>query len=102
MAEKGVARVTDTFAGVCVCHPPTPSIPMTGAIITGSDSVQSNGLGIARVGDTVLGVCGHIGLIVDGSGSVSAGGIGVARTGSTVTGWLIGTITGGSGDVSSG
>ena len=102
MAEKGVARLTDIFVGVCVCHPPAPAIPMTGTIVTGSGNVETNGLGSARKGDTVLGVCGHIGLIVDGSDTVQIGGVGVARTGAAVVGCLIGTITSGSDTVVAG
>lgn len=102
MAERNVARLTDVFVGVCMCHPPAPPIPMTGIIITRSDDVKTNELGNARKGDIVLGACGHIGLIVEGSDTVQVDSIGVARAGAAVVGCLIGTIVSGSDTVVAG
>jgi uncharacterized Zn-binding protein involved in type VI secretion len=102
MAEKAVARVTDAFAGVCVCHPPAPPIPMGGVVMTGSNNVLSNGLGNARIGDFVIGFCGHFGVISSGSGIVKANEIGNARNGDPVVGCLIGVLVSGSGNVECG
>jgi uncharacterized Zn-binding protein involved in type VI secretion len=96
---QSVARVTDLFAGVCACHPPLPPIGMTGVVVTGSGNVKSNGLGNARVGDIVIGFCGHFGIIVNGSPTVRSNEIGNAKFGSAVVGCLIGTIVAGSGNV---
>lgn len=93
--SKGVGRVTDVFVGVCMCCPNAP-IPMTGSITTGSTDITSDGLGAARVGDLVVGLCGHTGVISSGSDNVLANGLGVATVDSTVTGCLVGKITTGS------
>ncbi len=93
---RKVARLTDLFAGVCVCHL-TP-IPMTGTITTSSGDVNSNELGVARLGDIVVGACGHTGVISSASDIVKINEIGVARIDDTVTGCLVGTIVSGSDD----
>jgi uncharacterized Zn-binding protein involved in type VI secretion len=99
---QNIARVTDAFAGVCTCHPPSPPIGMGGVIITGSNDVLSNSLGNARLGDFVIGFCGHFGIITSSSDLVETNEIGNARTGDAVVGCLIGTIVGGSGNVECG
>lgn len=91
------ARLTDLFAGVCVCHP--IPIPMTGVIITGSSNVNTNELSSARLTDIVLGACGHVGTIVGASGNVNINELGAARLGDPVAGCLVGTIVSGSGNV---
>ena len=91
-------RVTDMWVGVCNCHPPSPPIPMTGFVITGSGDVSANNLGMARIGDIVIGTCGHVGTIVTGSSVSKANNIGKARSGDLVAGCTIGTLVGGSGD----
>jgi uncharacterized Zn-binding protein involved in type VI secretion len=88
-----VARVTDPWSGICTCH--SPPIPMTGQIITGSPDEFSGGLAVARVGDTVKGVCGHTGIINSGSSTNFTNGQKKAYVGSTTTGCLVGTITAG-------
>jgi len=85
-----VARVTDKFSGVCTCHKST--ISMEGEIANGSLDGNSGGLGIARVGDTVIGDCGHTGTIVSGSISNTINGKGKAIITSKVTGCLVGEI----------
>lgn len=97
MAES--ARTTDTCVGVCTGHPPVPSIPMVGTITTSSTSVSAGGLGCARMGDIVVGACGHIGVIVSYSGTVSANGMGMARKFGTFVGQFSGIIVGGEGTV---
>lgn len=88
-----VARVGDPWSGICICH--SPSIPMTGQIITGSPDHTSGGPAVARIGDTVQGVCGHTGTINTGSTTNFTNGIAKAHVGSTTTGCLIGSITAG-------
>jgi len=88
-----VARIGDTWAGICTCH--IPPIPMTGTIVSGSPDTFSEGKAVARVGDTTLGLCGHIGVIVTGSASNKANGISKAIVGSQVTGCNVGVVTSG-------
>ena len=89
-----IARLTDIFAGVCVCH--LAPIPMGGTIITASGDTNANQLGIARLTDIVLGYCGHIGMIVSASGDINVNDLGMARRGDAVAGCLIGAIVTGS------
>ena len=55
-----------------------------------------NGRGQARLGDRVVGACGHSGVIVTASQSVLANGVGVARVGDRVSGCVSGVIVAGS------
>lgn len=89
-----VSRVTDLWIGICCCHfdLDPPCIPMGGYIFIGSPDVQSSGLSGARVGDLVVGYCGHIGFIVSGSSGNTTNGKGKAVVGSTVAGCTIGQI----------
>ena len=92
-----VARLTDPGVGVCVAH--ESPIPMTGVIITGSSNVNANGLAVARIGDVVLGACGHTGVLIEGSANVNANGRAVVRVGDAFAGSFSGVIVSGSGDV---
>ena len=91
------ARLTDMWAGVCVCHK-TP-VGMAGIIVTSAGSVLSEGMGEARVGDITIGFCGHPGVIVSGSGITVSEGSSQARTGDPVVGCNIGVIVTGAGSV---
>ena len=90
-----VARLTDKFEGTCKCHPPLPPIPMTGEITSCSLDAKSEGLGVARIGDIVTGLCGHTGTIITGSTSNKTNGKFKALLGSQVEGCLNGTIISG-------
>jgi len=81
-----VARVTDLFAGVCVCHPPAPPIAITGVIITGSGDVNTNGLKTARKTDVGIGFCGHSTVIVSGSPDINVNNLKMARKTDAVAG----------------
>lgn len=85
--EKQVARISDRWQGICICH--KKSISVGGTIITGSPDTYANNLNIARLGDIVLGDCGHTGSICTCSATVKANGLGIARIGDQVTGCLI-------------
>jgi len=89
----------DIGVGHCCCHPPIPCIPMTGPILTGSSSVICNGLGVARLGDIVIGGCGHTGVLVSSSGSVKSNGLGNVRIGDAFVGCFTGVIVTGSSNV---
>jgi uncharacterized Zn-binding protein involved in type VI secretion len=88
----GNARAADIWSGICCCHPPIPCIGMAGPIVTFSSDVNVNNRGQARLGDTVIGYCGHPGVIVSASGNTNCNGRGIARCGDSVVGCTIGTI----------
>jgi len=95
----GQSRIGDVGVGICCCHSDPTCIPMVGSIISGSGNVVADGRGCARIGDIVLGGCGHVGVLVSGSGSVIANSKGLVRTGDAFAGCFIGSIVSGSGDV---
>ena len=90
------ARISDIAVGVCYCH--LYPIPQVGFIITGSGTVQINGLGAARLTDIVLAGCGHIGIIVTSSGTVVVEGLGQARLSDITVGCFVSAIATGSPD----
>ena len=65
--------VGSLWFGECCCHSPAPCIPMSGYIIDGSPDIFTNvgtdGLPVpqGRVGDLVIGDCGHTGNVISGS-----------------------------------
>ena len=93
MAET--ARMTDLFSGVCInpLHGPT-----MGIIITASEDVFNNNLGVARMTDIVQAFCGDIGFIITASSTVFVNGLQVAREGDMVGGAIQGIIITGSSD----
>ncbi len=94
---SGMARLGDRWSGICCCH--AGCISMGGPIIQGSGDTRTNGLGQARLGDIVVGDCGHVGFIITSSQDVRANGLGVARLGDQISsGCLTGVIIQGSGD----
>lgn len=90
-----IARIGDTFEGYCNIH----NAYVTGEIIGGSEDTFGNTKKIARVGDEVLGSCGHTSVIVSGSPDVFVNNIPVARVGDDIDGNITGTIITGSPDV---
>jgi uncharacterized Zn-binding protein involved in type VI secretion len=86
----GIARLTDRTHGTCYCH--IVPISVGGSIITASPDTTVNGLGMARLNDTVLADCGHTGTIVTCSATNTCNGRGVARLGDTTTGCYVATI----------
>lgn len=87
-----IARLTDIWVGICCCHPPIPCIGMSGPIVTSSVTHKTSGLGVARLGDMVIGACGHPGTIVSSSVVNKTDGLGKARVGDAVVGCMTGTI----------
>jgi uncharacterized Zn-binding protein involved in type VI secretion len=85
-----IARLGDKLRGICKCH--GSPISVTATIITASPDTFANGLGVARLGDTVKTSCGHYGKIVTASPDTFANGLGVARLGDTTSGCFIGSI----------
>lgn len=68
--SSGNAFVTSIGIGICICHP-TP-IAMVGVVVLGSPNKTSESLAAARVGDIVIGFCGHLGVLVNGSSAVQS------------------------------
>jgi len=95
----GVARINDMVSCTCCCHPPTPCIGTVGFFVQSAVTVNANGLGVVRLGDMAMCVCGHPTFVVGGSSTVLAEGIGVARLGDAVSGCPVGTIVTSSSDV---
>jgi uncharacterized Zn-binding protein involved in type VI secretion len=93
----GVARKTDTHAGICSHGFPCCPHSVTGTIVEGSPDTNANSLSVARLGDAVVHNCPHCGTgnISSASGTVNANAKGVARLGDTVT------YPGGSGTITS-
>ncbi len=100
-----IARIGDQCAGVCDCwHPGTEwiPIPLTGQIVTGASNSSVEGPQAARVGDLVVGACGHTGIIVSGSPGSNVEGAQLARTGDVHAGCFSGVIITGAGNSNSG
>ena len=92
-----IARMTDMWIGVCVCHP--IPVPMAGIIIfTSYDGSANNIMGMARLFDITIGYCGHPGIIVTSSFVSTLDNFGIARRSDVVVGCNIGVIVGGSPD----
>ena len=92
-----IATIGSIGTGVCSCHNSPQA--QTGSVITGSGMVMANGIGVSKIGDTILANCGHSGMIVSGSGTVMADGIGVASLTSSFVGCFVGTLISGSSNV---
>ena len=71
-------------------------------LLMGAGSVNANGLPVCRIGDIVMGFCGHIGIMNGGSGKVKAEGVGVVRSGDSFSGCFTGTLVMGSPNVNAG
>jgi len=91
-----IARINDSFSGVC-CHPAhSGCIFMTGFIEEGNANHVSGGSPVSYLGALVRGFCGHIGYITSASSKVTTNNIQVAYLGSAVGGpYLFGQIVSG-------
>lgn len=89
------ARLGDKCFGVCKVHG-----KQSATIISASTNVLANGLGVARLGDSVKADCGHEGSIISASTTVLVNGLGVARLGDSIDGVFSGTIISASTSVS--
>jgi len=79
-----VARIGDRWTGICCCHPPAPCINTGGTIVAGNATHESGGSSVARLGDLVIGDCGHQARIVSGAPTHESGGPQVAAIGDLV------------------
>lgn len=77
-----VARLNDRTQGTCSAHE-TP-LSTGGKITSASPDVFSNGIQVARLGDTVTADCGHTSVIITASPDVFANDKQVARLNDSV------------------
>lgn len=77
----GLCRVGDCLVGHCEANAPGHPRDCVGVWTTGSSSVQSEGIGVVRVGDFGVTNCGHTFQAVEGSSNVTAEGMGIVRVG---------------------
>ncbi len=91
---KNVAKTLSIGIGVCYCHShPPPSIPMTGFIITGSNTTSgSENIQIARTGSIMLGSGGHVGMVLASATNTTVDGINMALIGDNFIGCFTGII----------
>lgn len=94
-----VSRIGDMGVGVCCCHPPIPCIGMAGMLVVGSGDVITENSPTSRIGDVVLGFCGHCGIMVSGSPTVQVDNIPVVRVGDAFVGCFTGVLVTGAATV---
>lgn len=90
------SRIGDIGVGICCCHKKPRCRPMVGPLIQGSPNHRTNSIPSSRIGDIVMGYCGHTGIMVTGSLSSRINGLGCARIGDRFVGCFTGTIVQGS------
>lgn len=88
----GTSRITDLGTGICCCHSNPTCISMTGMLNTGSSTYFVENQLVSRVGDIVLGFCGHVGVMVSGSPTSFAEGSQVVREGDQFSGCFTGVL----------
>jgi hypothetical protein len=71
-------------------------------VLTGAGITMANGLQMARIGDLVLGYCGHVSVVITGSGNVITEGSPQARISDMFSGPYQGMIISGSPNVGAG
>jgi uncharacterized Zn-binding protein involved in type VI secretion len=84
MSGTGVCRVGDLVTGRCEANDNGHPRDFTGTWITGSEDVQSDGLGVVRVGDTGITDCNHHFVAIEGNEAISANGFNVVTIGDVV------------------
>ena len=102
MAGSAISRVTDLGVGICCCHPPIPCIGMSGMLITGAATVGVENQPDSRIGDIMLGFCGHIGVMVTGSPTITVENSPTVRVGDMFAGCFTGVVVTGAGTGSCG
>ena len=90
-----IARITDIGVGQCSHPSHNGTISMSGYIITSAQTVYAYNKKVARVGDIVIGMCGHSGTIVTGSSNVITENKKTARVGDQFIGDFTGIIISG-------
>ena len=95
-----VARIGDVGVGICCAH--NGCISMVGNLITGASTVLAENSQVSRIGDIMLGNCGHIGIMITGSSTVVAEGSPLCRIGDQFSGIFSGVVVSGAATVISG
>lgn len=85
--------LTSIGVGTCVCHP--IPIPMVGVVVSASPNKSLESKGANRVGDIVLGYCGHVGVMVAGSSTVTTNNLAQCVVSSPFVGCFNGVIVSG-------
>ena len=67
---RSASTIGDIGIGICCCHDDPKCIPMTGLIVTGSSDAYIENVSVARTGDIVVGICGHVGILVGGASNI--------------------------------
>jgi len=84
---KPIARVGDTFVGVCSNHSPSPPIPVWGNIASApQDFVFDNGALAALDGSSCPANCGHVATLIASSALTTINGIRLGLIGDVVLG----------------
>lgn len=84
------SRIGDLGCGVCFCH--IVPISMMGPIVSGSSTHITASPPTSRVGDIVMGYCGHSGTLISGSSTAIVEGSNSCRIGDPFVGCFVGTI----------
>lgn len=90
-----IARTGDVGVGTCCCHPPAPCIGMSGVAIGGAAITTAEGPNVVRIGDIMIGGCGHVGVMVSGAGATSVEGSPASRLGDAFAGCFTGSVVSG-------
>ena len=90
------SRIGDLGVGICCCHPPIPCIRMVGPLIQGSPNHRTNGIPSSRLGDMIIGYCGHSGFMISSSATARINGLGAVRIGDNFSGCFTGILVQGS------
>ena len=90
------SRIGDIGVGICCCHSKPRCIPMVGPLVQGSPNHRTNSLPSSRLGDMIIGYCGHPGFMITSSSTARINGLGAVRVGDNFTGCFIGTLVQGS------
>jgi len=96
------SRIGDIGVGICCCHSDPTCIGMVGPLITGSFNTLTNNIPSARIGDMVIGFCGHPGFMVTSSATAFINSRGAVRIGDLFVGCFTGVIIQGSPDTITG
>lgn len=90
-----IARTGDVGVGICCCHSDPKCIGMSGVAIGGASVTTVEGPNVVRMGDVVIGGCGHVGVMVSAAAKTSVEGQLVARLGDAFAGCFTGVIASG-------
>ncbi|MFW6242529.1 MAG: PAAR domain-containing protein [bacterium] len=88
----GISTINSLGSGICCCHSNPTCISMTGVLTTGAGSHFLENNQVSRIGDIVIGFCGHVGVMVTGSPTYFSEGSQVVRIGDSFSGCFTGVL----------